>query len=86
MLQVPRWCLNILASRKGLVIGPISFDVKTDHCDASNMPRRISCNQDELSNFSTRADFILLVEKDSFFAKLVAEELHKELNCIIITG
>ena len=80
ILMVPRWSLHIVASRKGMAIGQMSYVQNNAVKDLSSSSVNIPSNLDTISEFQINADFVLIVEKDTIFEQLVAEKAHLELN------
>ncbi|KAK3803868.1 hypothetical protein RRG08_029460 [Elysia crispata] len=90
MLQVPRWDLHILATSKGLVGGSVKF---TDDegtcfdCSYSTVGLQIPAHYKDMQNICTSANFVLVVEKDATFQKLMGEQFCQKMGpCILITG
>nr|SVE91275.1 EOG090X09ZG [Daphnia sinensis] len=89
LLNIPRRCLNIGATSKGLVAGSLNFldgDGKLVDCQS---PTGILIPNDveKLSQFRSKAFHILLVEKDSTFQKLIDDKIESFIGeCILITG
>nr|SVE75264.1 EOG090X09ZG [Daphnia dolichocephala] len=89
LLNIPRCCLNIDATSKGLVAGSLNFldgDGKLVDCQT---PTGILIPNDvqKLSQFRSKASHILLVEKDSTFQKLIDDKIECFIGeCILITG
>lgn len=68
-------------------MGDLSFTFNdfVDVC-CSILPAAIPPNVDEIVEFRTKAKFILIVEKDSVFQKLCAEEFCTVYEpCILVT-
>ncbi|XP_061196567.1 meiotic recombination protein SPO11-like [Saccostrea echinata] len=90
MLQVPRWRLHVLATSKGCIAGNLSFyDVDGNYVDCSKtmsgiqVPSHIAGMQ----HIQTDADFILVIEKDAIFQRLLSEGFCEIMRpCIIVTG
>ncbi|GFO04714.1 meiotic recombination protein spo11 [Plakobranchus ocellatus] len=90
MLQVPRWDLHILATSKGLVTGNLLFTDEEGSCfdcSCSTMGIQIPAHSKDMQNLSTCARFVLVVEKDATFQKLVGEQFCQKMGpCVLITG
>lgn len=90
MLHVPRWRLHVLATSKGCIAGDLSFhDVDGNYIDCSKtksgiqVPSRI----EGMQHIQTDASFVLVVEKDAVFQRLLDEGFCETMRpCIIITG
>ncbi|XP_060602470.1 meiotic recombination protein SPO11-like isoform X2 [Ruditapes philippinarum] len=90
MLEIPRWQLHVLATSKGCIAGDLMFqDVDNNFIDCSQtqMGIQVPNHVKGLHNIVTNASFILVVEKDATFQKLLQNKVCEKLNpCIIITG
>ena len=76
LLQVPRWLLGVVATSKGLVVGDLSYlNSEGIMVDCSLTVGGDSIPQDvpELRDLQTRANFLLVVEKDAVFQRLLEE-------------
>ncbi|KAL4438797.1 hypothetical protein ABPG74_013470 [Tetrahymena malaccensis] len=90
-LRLPRNCLNIIASAKGLVTGNVQFQVSTqaEFIDLSKNFGEVRQIQpkEEILWIQTNSVFILVVEKETIFQKIIAEKDEWLLqNCVMITG
>ncbi|EAR99249.3 type IIB DNA topoisomerase (macronuclear) [Tetrahymena thermophila SB210] len=90
-LRLPRNCLNIIASAKGLVTGNVQFQVSSqaEFIDLSKNFGEVRQIQpkEEILWIETNSAFILVVEKETVFQKIIAEKDEQLLkNCIMITG
>ncbi|PRP82938.1 hypothetical protein PROFUN_06715 [Planoprotostelium fungivorum] len=88
-LCVPRNSLNIYASRKGRVCGDVSFtddgrliDCSSFHKEGQTIPPNI----EHIRDLKTNARYVLLIEKDATFIKMVSEGVHETCGCILVTG
>ncbi|KAJ3157592.1 endodeoxyribonuclease [Geranomyces michiganensis] len=86
---VPRFCLRIVASAKGLVYGNLIITLK----DGS----RLDCSQgsdgmlipptEQIAGVQTEARFILVIEKDATFRTLLDHGFaDKQGPCVLVTG
>ncbi|KAG7311666.1 hypothetical protein JYU34_002719 [Plutella xylostella] len=89
LLETPPWSLGITATAKGLVAGPLTMETaggKRVDCMGSGgvlVPQDIS----GIKSFVTTAKYILVVEKDAIFQKLLDEGALARLGpVIILTG
>ena len=76
LLQVPRLELGVVATSKGLVVGDLSYlNSEGIMVDCSLTVGGDSIPQDvpELRDLRTRANFLLVVEKDAVFQRLLEE-------------
>uniref|UniRef100_A0A3B1JUH8 DNA topoisomerase (ATP-hydrolyzing) n=1 Tax=Astyanax mexicanus TaxID=7994 RepID=A0A3B1JUH8_ASTMX len=90
MLQVPRRSLHVLATSKGFISGDLCYleaDGTRVECHSTSMAVPVSSNVSEITNIVSSAKFILVVEKDATFQRLLDDEFCTRLHpCIIITG
>ncbi|CAL1542300.1 unnamed protein product, partial [Lymnaea stagnalis] len=89
MLMVPRWELHILATSKGLVSGDLQFeDSEGTHVDCQHAIAgvQIAAHTKDMKNIQTHAHFVLVVEKDATFQKLLNSQFCQKMgHCILIT-
>jgi meiotic recombination protein SPO11 len=81
--------LNVVASDKGLVVGRISFEEDGDAIDCTKMGvggKAIPPYIDKITNITSDAAFILLVEKDAVYMRLAEDRFYHRYPCIIITA
>ncbi|CAG8687345.1 20216_t:CDS:10, partial [Gigaspora rosea] len=80
LFRVPRACLNVTASAKGLVAGALKIIQKDKtilDCQSLNNQIRVETN----------AEFVLVVEKEATFQYLLSSRIFEKFGpCIIITG
>ena len=90
MLQVPRWRLHVLATSKGCIAGNLSFhDIDGNFVDCSQTKAgiQVPSHVEGMTHIHTDADFVLVVEKDAIFQRLLGDDFCKTLRpCILITG
>jgi meiotic recombination protein SPO11 len=91
MFGVHRNDLNILAAVKGLAIGNLTFRTKdgneVDCLRCTNAgPISIPADVEDALDFKTDAQYVLLIEKDSIFEKLINAQFHIRYNCLLVTG
>ena len=76
LLQVPRLMLGVVATSKGLVVGDLSYlnneDIMVD-CSLTVGGDTIPQDVLDLRHLRTRASFLLIVEKDAVFQRLLEE-------------
>uniref|UniRef100_A0A671L758 DNA topoisomerase (ATP-hydrolyzing) n=1 Tax=Sinocyclocheilus anshuiensis TaxID=1608454 RepID=A0A671L758_9TELE len=90
MLKVPRRSLHVFATSKGLISGDLCYleedGTKVD-CSSSSTAVPVSSNVNGIRNIVSAAKFILIVEKDATFQRLLSDDFCTRLSpCIIITG
>ncbi|XP_076804453.1 meiotic recombination protein SPO11-like isoform X2 [Clavelina lepadiformis] len=90
MLEVPRRFLNVVATSKGCVVGDLSYtgpDGEVVDCLSASSGVMIPAWIDKLDNFRTvHAKFVLVVEKDATFQRLIDDGLITSMPCVMITG
>lgn len=89
MLCVPRYSLHVLSSSKGFIGGALSFkdsEGNTINCNIGE-GAQIPCHIDGLHDFKATAKYILIVEKEAIYKRLMEEKLCEKLGpCIMLTG
>ncbi|XP_054837189.1 meiotic recombination protein SPO11 [Eublepharis macularius] len=89
MLKIPRRSLHILSTSKGCIAGNLSYieeDGTKVNCTCSTMTA-VPSNVEGMRNLITEAEFILIVEKDATFQRLLDDNFCSKLSpCIMITG
>ncbi|XP_052449207.1 meiotic recombination protein SPO11 isoform X3 [Carassius gibelio] len=90
MLKVPRRSLHVCATSKGFISGDLCYleedGTKVD-CSSSSTAVPVSSNVNGIRNIVSAAKFILIVEKDATFQRLLDDAFCTRLSpCIIITG
>ncbi|KAM9856208.1 5-aminolevulinate synthase, non-specific, mitochondrial-like [Aulostomus maculatus] len=90
LLKVPRRTLRVLATSKGLILGDLCYmeeDGTRIDCRSSSAAVAVSLNIAGISNIVSSAKFVLIVEKDATFQRLLDAALYTRLSpCIMITG
>ncbi|XP_068928873.1 meiotic recombination protein SPO11 isoform X1 [Petaurus breviceps papuanus] len=90
MLKVPRRNLHILSTSKGLIAGNLSYteeDGTKVNCTCGSTAVAVPSNIQGIRNLATDAKFLLIVEKDATFQRLLDDNFCNKLSpCIIITG
>nr|BAM16279.1 Spo11 [Anguilla japonica] len=90
MLKVPRRSLHVLATSKGFLSGNLSYmeeDGTKVNCSSASTAVSVSSNVCGIKNISSHAKFVLIVEKDATFQRLLDDGFCSKLApCIIITG
>ncbi|KAI8921132.1 Spo11/DNA topoisomerase VI subunit A [Powellomyces hirtus] len=87
---VPRFCLNILASSKGLIYGDLTMILT----NGSTIDCLQACDQgtlippsEQIKALQTDAKFVLVIEKEATFRTLLAHGFTRAYGpCILITG
>ncbi|XP_040009163.1 meiotic recombination protein SPO11 isoform X6 [Xiphias gladius] len=90
MLKVPRRSLHVFASSKGLIAGDLRYmeeDGTRIDCHSSSAAVAVSSNIGGIRNIVSSAKFVMIVEKDATFQRLLDDDFCTKLcPCIIITG
>ncbi|MHA2363896.1 MAG: hypothetical protein ACXAC7_08050 [Candidatus Hodarchaeales archaeon] len=88
MLRVTRNSLNVIASAKGKVLGRLSFIEGRDRIDCSVGlgGRAITPMIDQVRDFESDAEFVLVIEKDAAFQRLAEDRFFDYIPCILITA
>eukprot|EP00039_Didymoeca_costata_P000017 m.43810 g.43810 ORF g.43810 m.43810 type:complete len:415 (+) comp10010_c0_seq1:111-1355(+) len=89
LIGCTRTSLNVVASDKGVVIGQIKFLEDGDSIDCTKMGvggKAIPSLVSKITNIESKAEFVLLVEKDAAFMRLAEDRFYNQYPCIIITG
>ncbi|CBZ50317.1 unnamed protein product [Neospora caninum Liverpool] len=87
-LEIPRDCLNVFASQKGLVAGMLTFlkGSLTLDCRRTGTGVLISETLLEVDKIESHASYIIVVEKDAVFQTLCEQQIWNIIPCILITG
>jgi len=88
-LGTTRESLHIVASSKGVCIGKLKVRDHGDVIDCSKLGTSglaISPFVDEYEFVEYDADFILVIEKDAAFSRLVEDRFWEKHRCILVTG
>ena len=89
MLGCTRTSLGVIASNKGVVVGRIQFRESGDHIDCTKMGvggKAIAPNIEDITDISSDAEFIILVEKEAAYMRLAEDRIYNKYPCVIITG
>ncbi|XP_014664431.1 PREDICTED: meiotic recombination protein SPO11-like isoform X2 [Priapulus caudatus] len=90
LLAVPRRSLHVTATSKGLIAGDLQYteaDGRFVDCNTTSSGILLTSNVDGITNMCSHAKFVLVVEKDATFQKLLDDNIFTQLGpCIIITG
>nr|KAF6423915.1 SPO11 initiator of meiotic double stranded breaks [Rousettus aegyptiacus] len=89
MLKVPRRCLHILSTSKGLIAGNLKYieeDGTKVNCSCTTAVA-VPSNIQGIWNLITDAKFLLIVEKDATFQRLLDDNFcSKTSPCIMVTS
>ncbi|XP_070154080.1 meiotic recombination protein SPO11 [Polyergus mexicanus] len=88
LLECAPWDLRLLATPKGLVAGNMTIilhDNRVIDCailGGVQIPQIIT----NVTSIRVKANFVLVIEKDAIFQKLLEEDCPRALKCILVTG
>ncbi|XP_077109255.1 meiotic recombination protein SPO11 isoform X1 [Ranitomeya variabilis] len=90
MLKIPRRSLHILSTSKGCVAGNLLYieqdGTKVD-CSFNTSGVLVPSNVEGVTNLRTSARFVLIIEKDATFQRLLDDDFCGKCGpCILITG
>ncbi|MHA1227223.1 MAG: hypothetical protein ACTSR2_07030 [Candidatus Hodarchaeales archaeon] len=88
LLRVSRNSINVIASAKGKVIGRLSFVEGGDLIDCTQGlgGHAITPMLDQVQDFQSDAEFVLVIEKDAVFQDLAEDKFFNYLPCILVTA
>ncbi|XP_078361667.1 meiotic recombination protein SPO11-like [Oculina patagonica] len=90
MLKVPRYCLHVLAASKGCIAGDLRYkehDGTYVDCKDKTSGTMVSSHVQGIYDIHSDAKFVLVVEKEASFQRLMDDNVLQKLHpCIVITG
>ncbi|KAM6147803.1 meiotic recombination protein SPO11 isoform 1-T1 [Erethizon dorsatum] len=90
MLKIPRRSLHILSTSKGLIAGNLRYveeDGTRVNCTCGASAVAVPSNIQGIRNLITDAKFLLIVEKDATFQRLLDDNFCNQVSpCIMVTG
>lgn len=88
LLNVQEKDLSVMASAKGLIYGDITITFANKETMNCNRTQQVPQNVSEIETISTKAKFVLIVEKDTVFQKLTNDPVGKNFceKIILITA
>lgn len=88
LLRVSRGSMNVIASAKGKVIGRLSFTEGGDRIDCTKGlgGHAITPMLDQVGDFESDAEFVLVIEKDAVFQDLAEDKFFNYIPCVLITA
>ncbi|XP_014478934.1 PREDICTED: meiotic recombination protein SPO11 [Dinoponera quadriceps] len=88
LLECAPWDLRLLATAKGLVAGNMSITLVDNRVIDCAIPGGALIPQivSNVTSIRAKAKFVLVVEKDAAFQKLLEENCPRLLNCVLVTG
>lgn len=88
--RISRLSLNTISSSEGLIFGDVQYTTRAGdrfHClNSVNQPTGIMTACTDIRRMSSPAAFVLVVEKDTVFRRLLAHAVPVRMNCILVTG
>ncbi|CRK91310.1 CLUMA_CG004984, isoform A, partial [Clunio marinus] len=84
MLNVQEFELGIFSSSKGLVAGDLKVIIENETFDCSTTTQMIPQNPSAIKNFETNANYVLIVEKDTVFQRLISDNIFQRIEDRII--
>lgn len=88
MLNVQEFELGIVSTSKGLIAGNLIINIGEERIDCSTT-RAVPSNPSAITSFESDAEFVLVVEKDTVFQRLVGDIANiKQIktNIILVTA
>ncbi|XP_046745804.1 meiotic recombination protein W68 [Diprion similis] len=88
LLECSPWELGFTATSKGLVYGDLSLTFSKEDLVSCEVAGGVLIpqNVNRVTSARTSARYVLVVEKDAVFQRLIGEECTQYLNCILVTG
>ncbi|XP_071554995.1 meiotic recombination protein W68 [Temnothorax nylanderi] len=88
LLECAPWDLRLLATAKGLVAGNMTITLVDNQVIDCTIPGGAPIPQiiSNVTSIRLKADFVLVIEKDAVFQKLLEENCTRALRCILVTG
>jgi meiotic recombination protein SPO11 len=83
MLSVQEYELGVLSSSKGLVAGDLIINIGEERIDCSTA-QSVPQNPSEISSLESSAEYILIVEKDTVFQRLINENIFGRIGHKIV--
>lgn len=83
--------LHLFANKRGLVVGPLTVNDAGDVIDLTRMGRGgwgipSICEEDDLKFVSSKAEFVLIVEKQAVWHRLNEDRFWEKHKCILMTS
>lgn len=84
LLNVQQWEMGVLSSSKGLIAGHLKIVIANNVLDFSNAPGSVPHDPSDIIRFETNAKYVLVVEKDTVFQRLVDDKIFQKIDASII--
>eukprot|EP00299_Pterocystis_sp_00344_P010822 c4939_g1_i1.p1 GENE.c4939_g1_i1~~c4939_g1_i1.p1 ORF type:complete len:317 (+),score=58.42 c4939_g1_i1:82-1032(+) len=79
--------MGVHGSERGVVVGHLSFQFGNETIECVPLvPRMIPSTAHEITSFTSCASFLLIVEKDTVFQRLIDTEFTLRHRCVLVTG
>ncbi|XP_018049212.1 PREDICTED: meiotic recombination protein W68 [Atta colombica] len=88
LLECAPWDLRLLATAKGLMAGNMTITLVDNQVIDCTIPGGAQIPQiiSNIISIRVKAEFVLVIEKDAVFQKLLEENCSRFLKCILVTG
>lgn len=83
MLNVQECELGVMSSSKGLIAGDLIINIGDERIDCTTS-RAVPSNPSAITSFESNADYVLVVEKDTVFQRLVNDGIFERIKQRII--
>lgn len=83
MLDVQEFELGVFSSSKGLVAGDLIINIGDERIDCST-PCAVPQNPSAITSFESTAEYVLIVEKDTVFQRLVNDKIFDRIDRKIV--
>lgn len=83
MLNVQECELNVMSSSKGLIAGDLIISIDDEIIDCTTS-RAVPSNPSAITSLESTADYVLIVEKDTVFQRLVNDDIFGRINKKIV--
>lgn len=83
MLKVQEFELGVTTSSKGLIAGDLIITIGDERIDCST-PRAVPSNPSAITAIESNADYILIVEKDTVFQRLINDDIFNRIKKKIV--
>ena len=88
MMGVPRDQLNVCCTSKGLVMGELIIECGGEKIDCSKLDQGTLIPSHAVNSVmkKSKIEFILIIEKEATFLRLVEDKFHLQKRSILLTG
>ena len=84
LLNVHAWELGVLSSSKGLIAGDLVITTEDDEIINCATPCSVPQNPSQIKKLVSKANYVLIVEKDTVFTRLINENIFEKIQSKII--